>query len=191
MSSTPNVLVLPYPAQGHINPFLSLSHKLVEQGFRITFVNTEFNHKRIMGSQAADQKTDSPFDLETAALRFVSIPDGLEADDDRLNHAKMLLSMERNMPRLLETLIRDIACLDCNNRITCIIADVFMGWALEIGRKMGIKTAVFCTVSAATFSQVCGIPKLIGDGVIDSDGKKILCHLDVVRIFFPIFFFFF
>ena len=167
------MLVLPAPGQGHINPFLSLSYKLVEQGIGVTFVITEFNHKRIMSSQVVDENTGTLFDSSATAIRFVSIPDGLAADDDRSDSAKLCWSMLRNVPALLEKTIQDIASLEGNSGITCIIVDFFMGWAMEVGRKMGIKTAAFCPASAATLLLTRGIPKLIDDGIIDSDGKRI------------------
>ena len=118
MSSKPNVLVLPAPGQGHIIPFLTLSYKLVEQGIRVTFVITEFNHKQIMNSQAADENSGSLFDSAAAtAIRFVSIPDGLAADDDRSDSAKLCWSMLRNAPALLEKTIQDISSLEGNSGI--------------------------------------------------------------------------
>ncbi|KAG5097591.1 hypothetical protein JHK82_047445 [Glycine max] len=46
--SVPTVLVLPFPGQGHVNPIMSLSQKLIEHGCRVIFVNTDFNHKRVI-----------------------------------------------------------------------------------------------------------------------------------------------
>lgn len=40
----PHVMVLPLPAQGRVIPLIELSHRLVDFGFRIDFINTEFNH---------------------------------------------------------------------------------------------------------------------------------------------------
>jgi UDP:flavonoid glycosyltransferase YjiC (YdhE family) len=34
-------MVLPFPAQGHVTPLMELSHRLVDNGFEVTFVNTE------------------------------------------------------------------------------------------------------------------------------------------------------
>ncbi|RZR72038.1 hypothetical protein BHM03_00009792 [Ensete ventricosum] len=78
MSSPPHVLVLPFPAQGHVVSFMALSHGLVEQGFRITFVNTEFNHGRV-----AVAMSDEGRDAAGRRIRMVAIPDGLAPGDDR------------------------------------------------------------------------------------------------------------
>jgi hypothetical protein len=63
-----HVLVLPFPAQGHVNPLMLFSRKLVKHGFKITFVNTDIVHKRVVG--ALDSLMDSKINL-------VSIPDGI------------------------------------------------------------------------------------------------------------------
>ncbi|KAI9121296.1 hypothetical protein K1719_008329 [Acacia pycnantha] len=50
MESKPHAVLTPYPVQGHINSVLKLAKLLHVQGFFITFVNTEFNHKRLLKS---------------------------------------------------------------------------------------------------------------------------------------------
>jgi len=47
------------------------------------------------------------------------------------------------------------------NKIICIVADVSMGWALEVGSKLGIKGVFFWSSSAiiraaSTYSLVLG-----------------------------------
>ena len=45
-----HILVLPFPAQGHVTPFMKLSHRLFDHGFEVTFVNTEADHSRVLGA---------------------------------------------------------------------------------------------------------------------------------------------
>ncbi|KAI4297396.1 hypothetical protein L6164_037291 [Bauhinia variegata] len=75
--SIPTVLVLPLPFQGHINPFMNLSIKLADHGFKIIFVNSDFIHKRMM-----DSLVESHESLRGSNIKFVSIPDGLGPDED-------------------------------------------------------------------------------------------------------------
>ena len=85
------------------------------------------------------------------------------------------------MPSTLEKLIEDIH-LKGDNRISFIVADLNMGWALNVGCKLGIKGALFWPASAAVFGMLYNVPRLIDDGIINSDGKNIilycpyLCH---------------
>ncbi|GFS35142.1 hypothetical protein Acr_00g0038070 [Actinidia rufa] len=62
---------IPYPAQGHINPVLKLAKLLHSKGFHITFVNTEYNHKRLLRSRGPAALAGLP------DFRFDTIPDGL------------------------------------------------------------------------------------------------------------------
>ncbi|KAG8477300.1 hypothetical protein CXB51_030513 [Gossypium anomalum] len=52
----PHVLVIPYPAQGHVIPLMELSQNLAKEGTKISFVNTVFNHKRVL--DALGEKVD-------------------------------------------------------------------------------------------------------------------------------------
>ncbi|KAG8384625.1 hypothetical protein BUALT_Bualt04G0137400 [Buddleja alternifolia] len=59
---TPRVMVVPYPAQGHVIPMLELSLWLVKHGIKVTFVNTHFNHQRVVKSLS---KADDTQELMT------------------------------------------------------------------------------------------------------------------------------
>jgi hypothetical protein len=55
--SKPHVVCMPYPAQGHITPMLTVAKLLHSFGFHITFVNTEYNHRRLLRSLGTFTKT--------------------------------------------------------------------------------------------------------------------------------------
>ncbi|TKY65104.1 UDP-glycosyltransferase 83A1 [Spatholobus suberectus] len=163
-----HVLVLPFPAQGHVNPLMHFSKKLIQHGFKVTFVNTDFNHKRVVSA------TNEEVNPEGSTMRIISVPDGLGPQDDRNDLASLCLAILSTMPSALEKVIKDINAHDGSEKITGIIVDVNMTWALEIANKLGIKGAVFCPSSAAVFALEINIPKLIEDGIIDSDGFPII-----------------
>ncbi|RVX06883.1 UDP-glycosyltransferase 83A1 [Vitis vinifera] len=131
-------------------------------GFKITFVNTEFNHKRVTNALT---KKDDVGDH----IHLVSIPDGLEAWEDRNDLGKLTEVGFRIMPKKLEELIEEINGSDDDN-ITCVIADESMGWALEVAEKMGIQRAVFWPASATLLALFFSVQKLIDDGIIDNNG---------------------
>ncbi|KAG5088341.1 hypothetical protein JHK86_000953 [Glycine max] len=162
----PTVLALPYPAQGHVNPLMTLSQKLVEHGCKVFFVNTDFDHKRVVSSMVEQQDHS----LDESLLKLVSIPDGLGPDDDRNDLSKLCDSLLNNMPAMLEKLMIEDIHFKGDNRISLIVADVCMGWALDVGSKLGIKGALLCPSSAAFFALLYNVPRLIDDGIIDSDG---------------------
>ncbi|CAJ2644164.1 unnamed protein product [Trifolium pratense] len=94
----PHVVCIPYPAQGHINPMLKLAKLLhFKGGFHVTFVNTEFNHKRLL-------KARGPNSLNgLSSFRFETIPDGLpESDVDATQDIPSLCeSTKLNIPEVL------------------------------------------------------------------------------------------
>ena len=167
-----HVLVMPFPAQGHVIPFMDLSQNLVKHGFKVTFVNTDFSQERIVKSFTGKDNVGDQ-------IRLVSIPDGLEAWEDRNDMGKSCEGIVRVMPKKLEELMQEINGRD-DNKITCVIADGNMGWALEVAEKMGIKRAVFLPAAAAMMVLAYRMQKLIDDGIVDNDGKPLCRPLLIV-----------
>ncbi|RLN18865.1 hypothetical protein C2845_PM02G05670 [Panicum miliaceum] len=95
-----HILVLPFPAQGHVSPFMELSHRLVDHGFEVTFVNTEVDHSLVLGPL---QPAGGGAAL--GGIHLASIPDGLADDDDRKDLNKLLDACSRHMPGNLERLV--------------------------------------------------------------------------------------
>ncbi|KAK7835032.1 7-deoxyloganetin glucosyltransferase [Quercus suber] len=71
----PHAVFLPYPSQGHVTPMMRLAKLLHSRGFHITFVNTKFNHRRLIKSKGLDYVKGLP------DFRFETIPDGLPPFD--------------------------------------------------------------------------------------------------------------
>ena len=159
----PHVLVIPYPAQGHVIPTLELAQRLVKQGIKVTFVNTEVNHKLVTSNVPVDK--DGFGDL----MQMVSIPDGLEPWEDRSDICKLTLSILQTMSGKLEKLIETINTED-SNKITCVIADACMGLAIQVATNLGIRKACFWTASVTTLASALSIHKLIDDGIINKNG---------------------
>nr|GFB27344.1 UDP-glycosyltransferase 83A1-like [Tanacetum cinerariifolium] len=71
-----HVLVVPYPAQGHVIPLMDAAQRFTRKGLKVTFVNTEDSHKRVVN--ACSQKDDL-----SDVMQMVAIPDGMEPWEDR------------------------------------------------------------------------------------------------------------
>ncbi|KAI7735106.1 hypothetical protein M8C21_033765, partial [Ambrosia artemisiifolia] len=156
-----HVLVIPYPAQGHVIPIMELAQRLVEQGIRVTFINTEVNHKLVTSWLDKECFGDM--------MQMVSIPDGLEPWEDRSDLCKLTLSILQTMPSKLEELIEMINKEE-SSKVTCVIADDCMGWAIKVAKKMGIRSAAFWPASVATLASILSLQKLIDNGIINKDG---------------------
>lgn len=160
----PHVIAIPCPAQGHVIPLLEVAQYLAENGVRVTFVNTDFNHERIIKAQAETGNV-------SGLIRLVSIPDGLEPGEDRNDLGRLTDVMVKVMPRKLEALIEDIKEME-HGEVTCILTDYYMAWALDVAAKFGVKKAAFSPASIALSASTINASKLVQDGIIDSNGKS-------------------
>ncbi|XP_034209506.1 UDP-glycosyltransferase 83A1-like [Prunus dulcis] len=161
MSNT-HIIAVPFPAQGHVIPLMELSQCLVNHGFTVTFVNTEYNHKRVVNALA----DESQF---TDRIHLVSLPDGLEPWEDRNELGQLCEAIQRIMPGKLEELIEKIN-EGKGDKVTCVIADESSGWALEVAEKQNIRRVAFWPAAAALLALQFSIPKLIHEGIINDDG---------------------
>lgn len=123
---------------------------LEKHGFKITFVNTDFNHKRIVSAGVSKDSL-----MRSSSFNLVSIPDGLDPEDERnaFEFPKLCQSMLLTMPAKLEELVRGInnnaAADDDDDKIICFVTEFGMSWALEVAYKMGIKGAAFYPMCAS------------------------------------------
>ncbi|WVZ60612.1 hypothetical protein U9M48_010609 [Paspalum notatum var. saurae] len=149
------VMVLPFPAQGHVMPLMELSHRLVDHGFEVVFVNTDFNHARILAATPA---------AAAGGIDMVSFPDGMGPEGDRTDIGKLLEGLPAAMLGGLEETIR-------SKNIRWVVADVSMNFVLELVPTVGVRVALFSTFSAAIFALRMHLPKLIEDGIVDEMGN--------------------
>ena len=160
MGSQPHVLVIPFPAQGHVAPLMKLSHQIVDHGIKVTFVSTEFINARL--------RTTMPMN---SPIRLVSLPDGLEPGDDQIDTLKLINSFQGIKPDHFKDLIEKIN-ESADDRIICVIADVIVAWAFDVAEKMGIQSVAFWPAGPTTLALILHIPKLIEDGIIDTQGNN-------------------
>ncbi|XP_051120093.1 UDP-glycosyltransferase 83A1-like [Andrographis paniculata] len=173
-----HVIVIPYPAQGHVIPMMELSQLLVSNGIKVTFVNSEHNHHRVLQSLPQSDGLHHQVDM-------VSIADGLEPGEDRIQLGKVTEITWRVMPVELEALINRLNLNQGDNdKINCLVADWSVGWAFQVAEKLRLRSAAFWPATAAAVAVSSTIPKLITDGVIDSDDGRILNGQTIER-FFP------
>ncbi|KDP30346.1 hypothetical protein JCGZ_17493 [Jatropha curcas] len=154
------ILLLPYPAQGHVNPMMKLALALVNCGFEPVMITPEFIHRRIISS--LDPK---------AKIVCMSVPDGLEKDV-AIDFFAIEKVMENCMPIHLETLVRQIDEED--GRVACMIVDLLVSSAIEVGRRCGVPVAGFWPAMLATYQLIAGIPDMVRMGLISETGKPLV-----------------
>ncbi|KAK4803949.1 hypothetical protein SAY86_003766 [Trapa natans] len=161
LGNKPHAVCIPYPAQGHINPMLKLAKLLHHKGFHITFVNSEFNHRRLLRSHGPDALDGFP------SFRFETIPDGLPPSDTDATQdipslcqatSKFCLSHFRE---LLSTL-NDRSLTGDVPPVSCVVSDGVMSFTLDAAEEIGVPEVLFWTTSA------CGLMGYIHyQGLID------------------------
>nr|GEY43718.1 UDP-glycosyltransferase 83A1-like [Tanacetum cinerariifolium] len=138
---------------------MELAQHLVKNGVKVTFLNTEVIHKLVTTTWS-----------EKGLMQMASIPDGLEPWEDRSDLAKVTKAIVQTMPGKLEELINKINEED-DSKVTCVLADICMGWSMPVAEKMGIRRATFWPASVAVLASVLSFQKLIDDKSIDDCGK--------------------
>uniref|UniRef100_P0DO66 Mogroside I-A1 synthase n=1 Tax=Siraitia grosvenorii TaxID=190515 RepID=GT721_SIRGR len=153
----PRVLLFPFPALGHVKPFLSLAELLSDAGIDVVFLSTEYNHRRISNTEALASRFPT--------LHFETIPDGLPPNESRaLADGPLYFSMREGTKPRFRQLIQSLN--DGRWPITCIITDIMLSSPIEVAEEFGIPVIAFCPCSARYLSIHFFIPKLVEEGQI-------------------------
>ncbi|KAK9666761.1 hypothetical protein RND81_14G209400 [Saponaria officinalis] len=135
MSTKLHAICIPYPAQGHITPMLKLATLLHSKGFYITFVNTEYNHRRL--ARATELESQDRLEI----FWFETMPDGLPHSD---------LDVTQDIPMLCHAVINEFLTpfkkLFCRVNdpasgsppITVIVSDGVLPFAADAARELGV-----------------------------------------------------
>ena len=162
MAAAPRVLMLPYPAQGHVIPMMELSHCLVEHGVRVTFVNTELNHGLIL---------DALVTSELGGVDMVSIPDDLGSGEDRKDLAHLTDSRRSCQPASWRS--SSAGSMPTRRVQEDQLADRRREHGVGLSRgeeRLGVRAARFCPSAVAMFASRIKILEMICDGVLDEGG---------------------
>ncbi|CAL9125988.1 unnamed protein product [Musa textilis] len=135
MDNAGQVLLLPYPSQGHLNPMLQFGKRLAAHGLLVTLAATRF----ILGSSRP----------EPGPVRFAAISDGFDATGFAgAGSAQAYLGrFELVGSETLESLLRSEAA--AGRPVRLLVFDAFLPWAGDVGRRLGAATAAFFTQSSA------------------------------------------
>ncbi|KAJ0088943.1 hypothetical protein Patl1_31757 [Pistacia atlantica] len=164
-TNVPHVLFLPFPAQGHIKPMLSLAELLSHAGFHATFINTDYNNDRLLHNSDI-----SSFHSRFPKFQFISIPDGLPPDHPRSGrlYIRDLFQSSRTVfkPALRQLLISLKEGKGPCQLPTCIIADGILCFAIDVAQEFEIPTLSFRTYSAHCLWTYFHLSKLIEEGEV-------------------------
>ncbi|KAL9260995.1 7-deoxyloganetin glucosyltransferase-like protein [Drosera capensis] len=168
-SKKPHAVCVPIPAQGHINPMMKLAKLLHHRGFHITFVNTEYNHNRLLKSRGPSALDGIP------SFRFEAIPDGLPPSDNpdvTQDGTSMLDSMERTC---LGPFMELVGSLD-GPPVSCVIADAVLMFTVEAAEKLGVRMVQLWTASVCAFLGFVHCRDLLDRGVVPLKDESYLTN---------------
>ncbi|XP_019176939.1 PREDICTED: UDP-glycosyltransferase 74G1-like isoform X2 [Ipomoea nil] len=129
-------LILPYPAQGHINPMLQFSKRLEAKGVKITIAVTKFLLATLQ-------------DLSSTHLSIETISDGFdEGVPSHTRSSQAYIDKFRQVGS--ETLAQVLRRLRVGRfPVSCVVYDAFLPWVLDVAVEEGVSGGCFFTQSCA------------------------------------------
>lgn len=147
------IILVPFPAQGHVTPFIQLGHALSLKGFSITVVQGGSN-----------QVSHIP------GFQFVTIPESLPVSQLKtLGPVEFLTKLNKTIEASFKDCISQLL-LQHDNDIPCIIYDELMYVSEATAKEFKLPSIIFSTVSAT--SRVCGCLLSNLNAEIDMEGKQ-------------------
>ena len=135
-ASKAHVLVVPYPAQGHINPMLQFAKRLASKGFKSSLATTVFISKSIPPQFAP-------------LIQVRPISDGY--DEGGFSQAEStpayLSSLRANGSKTLAQLVKTLS--EEGDPVKAVIYDGFLPWAVDVAKQFGLVRVLFFTQSCA------------------------------------------
>ncbi|EPS73934.1 hypothetical protein M569_00822, partial [Genlisea aurea] len=126
--------------------------------FYITFVNTHFNHRRLIQSHGIQALSGLP------DFRFASIPDGLPPSDANATQDVPSLC-KSTTTTCLEPFCELIHELNKEKKVDCIVSDGVMSFTLKAAERFRLPEVLFWTTSACGLLGYMCYQRLIDEGI--------------------------
>ncbi|KAJ6815847.1 7-deoxyloganetin glucosyltransferase-like [Iris pallida] len=141
---------------------LQLAKLLHSRGFHITFVHTESGRRSVLRSQGPGALDGLP------DFRYEAIPDGVVLPGSRSQQQvsrSCLASFDATCAApFREMLTRLDSSREGAPRVTCVVYNWLMSFALDVAGELGIPALAFCTMSAGGFLGSYHLEELIRKG---------------------------
>ncbi|WOH11884.1 hypothetical protein DCAR_0831380 [Daucus carota subsp. sativus] len=166
-----HVVCIPTPVQSHMKAMLKMAKLLHSKGCFVTFVNTEFNHRRLLKAGALQSLERLP------GFRFETIPDGLPpSDPDATQDIPALCHgiIENNMLPPLQTLLSKLNA--GIHPVTSILSDGFMPFTADAAHSLGIPIVLLWTIAACAFMAFYQFKNLLDRGLVPLKDESCLTN---------------
>nr|AIE12478.1 UGT5 [Panax ginseng] len=160
----PHVLMLPFPAVGHIKPMLMLGKLLCQAGLSVTLLNTDQNHNNILNP--IDQ---SSFYSRYPGFQFKSLAVGLPPE--HLRTGPVVAELLYWITSACSTKFKEYLMVEENEKgqpepVTCIIADGIMSFTIDIAEEFHIPVITFRTYNSTSTWVYFHLHQLLQNGEI-------------------------
>ncbi|KOM47775.1 hypothetical protein LR48_Vigan07g147900 [Vigna angularis] len=173
----PHAVLIPFPAQGHINPFFRLAKLLHLRGFHITFVHTEYNYKRLLNSSALKAFHVLP------DFHYETIPDGLPLIDAAANVTQDPVSLGKSVRenslipfRELLSKLNDSAIAGLIPPVTGLVSDFCLTFTSKAAQELALPILLFSPVSATCLVSIMNLRDLSDKGLIPLKDESYLTN---------------
>ncbi|KAG6393505.1 hypothetical protein SASPL_147748 [Salvia splendens] len=153
-----HVFIFPLPLQGPVNCKLKLAEILSINQIKVTFLNTDYIHQRLI------THTDVPIRFRNYPdFCFWTVPDGLPEENPRTSAeiGNLLESMDASAVPIFREML-----LTAETPVTCLIADGVFAFASDVAAEIGAPLLYFDTVSPCGFWTLLCLPRLIQAGEV-------------------------
>ncbi|KAL3647336.1 hypothetical protein CASFOL_008304 [Castilleja foliolosa] len=167
----PHVLIFPLPMQGHINSMLKLAELLCLSNIQVTMLLSTYTHGRLRRHANIESRFS-----RYAGFRVVSITDGLPEDHPRSGERTMEIVMSllkvggAEFRKLMET-TDALSDGGSRRRVSCLIMDGVLSFAIPVVEELGIPFIYFRTVGACSFWANYSFKEVIEAGEVPLKGK--------------------
>ncbi|XP_073284311.1 UDP-glycosyltransferase 75C1-like [Primulina huaijiensis] len=127
-----HVLLISYPAQGHINPSLRFAQTLIHIGIDVTFATTVHVRRRMAEASSGDVPK---------GLTFATFSDGYDDGFKPSDDGKRYMSeLKNSSSRTLKDII--VASSEQGRPVTCLVYTLLLPWAAEVAREVHVPCAL-------------------------------------------------
>ncbi|KAJ3706349.1 hypothetical protein LUZ61_010054 [Rhynchospora tenuis] len=178
--SSPHIVLFPFLAQGHINPFISLASVLHQHhpNLTITLVSTPRTLESIRASLPPSSS------LHFHALPFSPESFNLPPHTEALTSLRFdqFISFYNASLSLLSAFDSFIASISSTSSPVTIVADFFFAWSVDVARKYNAFHSILISsgsFGAAVFFSICtNLPKNIrkGDELFLPEYPEVVLH---------------
>ncbi|KAI5067165.1 hypothetical protein GOP47_0017693 [Adiantum capillus-veneris] len=170
VNAPPHMVLVPLPAQGHINPFISIANYLAASGVSVTLVRSARAHSLLSSASKGSSPSDPPQNTEKGKIRIEVVPDGMSVDPTQHVPVGTFLNSINIIRNGVEELLYKL--MQEEQPPCCLLVDNLIGWGHDVAVKFGLAWMMLWTGSASGFSIGFYIPQLVARGYIPAIGEE-------------------